>query len=142
MNRTLNIGSGRKNMDVCDINLDISLECQPTVCGNAEKLPFKDNTFFDVKAYHVLEHIPNIVETMNECWRVLVDGGMLRTCVPMFPSVGSIADPTHIRYFIPETFEYFTEKGKLPGLKHTFKQERVGLSKDKAQLFVDMGKRE
>jgi SAM-dependent methyltransferase len=138
---TLNIGCGTLNRERDDINLDYSLRCFPSVCAKAEQLPFKDESFSVVKAYHVLEHIPDIVSTINECWRVLKNGGTLKIGVPLFPSVGSVADPTHVRYFIPETFEYFTEKGKLGGLKHTFFSGRLGLSSDKSQIFVELGKK-
>jgi len=141
MSWTLNIGSGNLNTEKGDINLDVCMDVRPTVCARMESIPFKDSTFDCLKAYHILEHIPDIVTAMNECWRVLKKDGTLKTCVPLYPSVGAVADPTHVRYFIPETFEYFVKKGKLPGLKHTFTSCRVGVSQDQSQLFVDMTKK-
>jgi ubiquinone/menaquinone biosynthesis C-methylase UbiE len=137
---TLNLGCGTWNRHEHDINFDRDLRCNPTVCGNVEQLPFKENSIDTIKAYHILEHIPDIIGTLNECWRVLKYNGEMKICVPMFPSVGSVADPTHVRYFIPETFLYFTERGKLPGLTGLFSYVRCGSSKDNEQLFFDMKK--
>ena len=115
---TLNIGCGFNNRKFGDVDLDMNIEAKPDVCGNCEKLPFKDETFDKVKAIHILEHVDNILAVMDECWRVLKRGCRMEIAVPMFPHEHAIADPTHKRFFIPLTFSYFTTKGRLTGLKH------------------------
>lgn len=60
---------------------------------------------------HVLEHIPagaERIDVMNEAWRVLVPGGRFEIRVPRFPTWESVADPTHVSYWVPESFGYFT----------------------------------
>ena len=37
----------------------------------------------------------------------------------------AMADPTHKRFFIPETFYYFTEKDRLTGLKHIWMLDKM-----------------
>lgn len=123
--RVLNIGCGYLNRNKDEVGIDVDMACKPNVCADAQNLPFKDGSFAAINAVHVLEHIPNIVKTMNECYRVLQDGGEMTIRVPGFPNVEAVQDPTHIRFFVPETFGYFTRKGALTGLKHTFKQKKL-----------------
>jgi len=114
----LNIGCGHLNRDRGEIGMDINPACNPDVLGSVEAIPFPDESFESLKAVHVLEHIENIVQAMDECHRVLKKNGRFHIRVPLFPTLGSIADPTHKRYFIPETFRYFTQEGALSGLKN------------------------
>lgn len=62
-------------------------------------------------ASHVLEHIPAgraRVAVFNEAYRVLARGGIFSIHVPRFPSDASVSDPTHVSYFVPDSFVYFT----------------------------------
>ena len=139
----LNIGAGYLNRKQDEVALDIDFACKPDVCGDVQDLPFKDSSFDSIYACHCLEHIQNIVRTMNECWRVLKKDGKFNIRVPLFPTVGSIADPSHVRFFIVPTFDYFTVKGKLTGLKNTFKMEDIfisNLTEDTQEICVQMRK--
>ena len=74
-----------------------------------EKFPFEDNTVDLIEAIDLLEHLHNLIPFLKECYRVLKHGGALYVEVPKFPSDAAIADPTHVRYFVDETFKYITE---------------------------------
>jgi ubiquinone/menaquinone biosynthesis C-methylase UbiE len=117
---TLNIGCGLNNRKFGDIDFDINISSKPDICGNCEKLPFKNGSFEKVKAFHVLEHVDDIVTVMDECWRALKYNGSMEIVVPMFPHDSAMADPTHKRFFVPLTFSYFTTEGRLTGLKHVW----------------------
>lgn len=125
---TLNLGCGHLNRGKEEIGIDTNIACKPDICGNIEDLPFKDISVDQINCYHVLEHVQNIVKAMNECFRILKKGGKINISVPLFPTVGAIADPTHVRYFVPETFGYFTRKGALTGLKEIFKMNGLSIS--------------
>ena len=73
-------------------------------------LPYGNQSVEAIRASHVLEHIagPDIIPVMNEFHRVLVPGGELTVIVPQFPSWQAMADPTHISFWVPERFAYFT----------------------------------
>lgn len=78
--------------------------------------PARDATCEAIHASHVLEHIPagpDRIAVFNEAWRVLRPGGTFTVIVPMFPTWQAIADPTHVSWWVPESFAYFS--GELGG---------------------------
>jgi len=104
----LNIGAGYKRIRDF-INIDSVQTGVTDVVMDIEKdhLPYDDNSVDEIYCYEVLEHLENIIFVMNEMWRVMKPGGTLKGKVPGTWS-GSIADPTHKRIFVPESFDYFT----------------------------------
>ena len=83
---TLNLGSGICNRKHGEVDFDINIMSAPDVCGDAAHLPFKDETFTNIRSVHVLEHVDDIIGTMDECHRVLKKGGEFTINVPLFPS--------------------------------------------------------
>ena len=76
--------------------------------------PWEDASFDLVVAKAVLEHLRlNLVESVNECWRILRPGGQLYLKLPIWNHERSYDDPTHYwRYtlrscnvFDPDTAE-------------------------------------
>ncbi|MGH9126702.1 MAG: class I SAM-dependent methyltransferase, partial [Acidimicrobiales bacterium] len=55
--------------------------------GNAELLPFADNTFDIVYSWGVLHHTPNTEKAIGEVYRVLRPGGEARVMIYHRPSV-------------------------------------------------------
>ena len=47
------------------------------VCGDAHKLPFSDNMFEMIVAFHVFPHFHRKLHALSECWRVLKLNGNL-----------------------------------------------------------------
>lgn len=136
--KVLNLGCGTLNRISGEIGYDIDPSCKPDVRGDCSDLPFKDDTFDEVHSIHVLEHIRDIVRTMDEVYRVLCEGGRFHIRVPLFPSIGSISDPTHVRFFVPETFGYFVRDGALPELKHKWKMG--GVNKTDTEIYCVLRK--
>ena len=50
---------------------------------------------------------------MRELHRVMKKGAALSIKVPEFPCAASVADPTHVRFFVPRSFEHFCGHGGL-----------------------------
>lgn len=70
---------------------------------------FPDNTVDEILAFHVLEHIHNLIPLMDELHDALKPDGFLHIKVPNAHHIKAAwSDPTHIRAFTPETFDYFT----------------------------------
>ncbi|MCI0777140.1 MAG: class I SAM-dependent methyltransferase [Chloroflexi bacterium] len=73
-------------------------------------LPFKDNSVDTVVVFHILEHVDNFLDTMNEIWRVCKEGAYVHVRVPHAASTFvTWKDPTHRRGLSIATFAYFDD---------------------------------
>ena len=78
------------------------------------ELPFTNNSILELSAIHVVEHLSSLVNFMNECHRVLIQGGSLYIETPEAGANDDLqfADPTHVRCYRKHTFiNYFTLAG-------------------------------
>jgi SAM-dependent methyltransferase len=118
MNTKLNLGAGGRCLKD-HVNLDIIKYDGIDVVWNLEEtpLPFQDETFEEVRAYNVLEHIENFIPLMEELHRIMKKGAILKIVVPYYNSKGAFQDPTHRRFFTEETFLYFTNNKKIPNYR-------------------------
>lgn len=97
-----------------------------------EGMPIQlQNTFDEIRAHHVLEHIHNLTKLMDALWESLKPNGILDIVVPHKDHGAAWHDPTHVRYFTDETFDYFTPRLAYFGyVKHFWdyetKSHRVG----------------
>jgi hypothetical protein len=102
--------------------------------------PFSDNSVDEIHASHFLEHIParevehrDLVDPnanrfvgqdmlfafMDECYRIMKTDAWMHVVVPSGRSNRAFWDPTHRRFFMQETFLYFSaEWRKLNSLQH------------------------
>lgn len=61
-----------------------------------------------IVADNLFEHIGEpFIYVMNELHRAIKEGGRLRAKVPSVTNTAAFQDPTHVRYFAPETWDYF-----------------------------------
>jgi len=97
------------------INIDIKKTVKPDVICDARSMPFEDNTFFRVLCYNILEHVHDLPSVMKEIHRICMDGSIIIVDAPYYRSHGAFNDPTHVRYFTENTFDFWdikTETGK------------------------------
>ena len=73
--------------------------------------PFAADSVDEVLMRNVLEHLPNTLKVMEEIWRVCSNGARIEICVPYYNSHCASTDPTHVKYFSENTFDYFTVDG-------------------------------
>jgi SAM-dependent methyltransferase len=99
------IGLDSIQLDGVDFVIDLEID----------NLPFPDASVDEANASHFLEHIRNLFHVTDEVYRVLKPGGIFTIEVPLFPYTGAIKDPTHVRFFIPETFDYLDNAWNYPG---------------------------
>ncbi len=69
--------------------------------------PFESDSVDEIHFYHVLEHLHNPIEKLEEIHRILKQGGILYMRVPHFSSLGAFTDLTHIRPFGFLSFDCF-----------------------------------
>src|SRR4030042_4279860 len=71
--------------------------------------PFKNNTFNKIICNHIIEHLTNLVKTMEELHRIAKPDAIIEIEVPYYKSELAFADPTHKHFITPTTFYFFTE---------------------------------
>jgi len=95
------IGIDRNPDTAADVICDID-------CG---ALPFADDSFDRVRASHVIEHVADVVQTMEEFHRVTRSGGIVYLITPHYTDYSSFCDPTHRWHLTSYSFYYFYPEG-------------------------------
>jgi hypothetical protein len=80
-----------------------------------ELLP--DGCCTHLTAYHVLEHIIDLLPMMAEAHRILASGGIFDVVVPHFANPFAYSDPTHVRFFGIYSMHYFVDEDDQPGAR-------------------------
>ena len=114
--KELYIGKEKEFKNV--ITLDINPDVNPNVIWDLTQhpLPFDDNTFDEIHAYDVLEHLAYqgdykfFFEEFTEYHRILKPGGMFFATVPGRMSPWALGDPSHKRIIQPETLIYLSQE--------------------------------
>jgi ubiquinone/menaquinone biosynthesis C-methylase UbiE len=78
------------------------------VTGLSGPWPWPDSSIEEIRAYDIIEHLPDKIHTMNEAWRVLKPGGLFDIEVPTTDGAGAWCDPTHVSYWNRSSFDYYT----------------------------------
>jgi SAM-dependent methyltransferase len=105
----LNLGCGNKHIAGA-VNVDAVASTGPDVVHdlNQRPWPWPDDRFAEVHAYDVIEHLDDVVKTMEEIHRVCRHRAVVRVTVPHFSSANAFTDPTHRHQFGSRTFHYVT----------------------------------
>ena len=107
--RTLILGSGRKRTPGA-VHVDVVAATYPDVIHdlNVRPWPFADDSFDEIIALDVLEHLDDLIVVFEEIHRVSAPGAVVRIAVPHFSCANAFTDPTHRHYFGWFSFHYFT----------------------------------
>jgi len=87
------------------ITLDINKDHNPDVVWDLNKLPlpFKDNMFDEIHAYHVIEHLgtqgdyESFFNFFNEIYRIIKHDGLFFAVTPHWNNEWAFGDPGHTR---------------------------------------------
>jgi SAM-dependent methyltransferase len=109
------------------VNVDLRASTRPDVVHdlNLRPWPFDDNAFDEVVAYDVIEHLDDVVATMEEIHRVSAAGGVVKVTVPHFSSSNAFTDITHRHFFSAFSFHYFTGENEFPFYTATRFKRRI-----------------
>lgn len=69
--------------------------------------PFRDNSFGEVRAVHVIEHVADVIRAMEEFHRLLIPGGRVFLVTPHYTDFSSFCDPTHRWHLNSFSLRYF-----------------------------------
>ncbi len=81
---------------------------------NVFPYPFEENSVDEILMENILEHLPDTIAVMEELFRLCKNGGLVRITVPYYNCPGAMADPTHVRFFTENSWDYFTPDGATP----------------------------
>jgi SAM-dependent methyltransferase len=123
----LDLGCGKNVRNPGAIGVDLVgppiTDAEVTCNLGFDPLPFLDGSCKLVVAHDILEHIPHTIwlsvagnikrltptiQLFNEVWRVLEDGGLFETAIPIYPNGEAFQDPTHASVWTADSFNYFS----------------------------------
>lgn len=107
----LNLGAGHviKPRNQGWINLDANGSLPGVdIAATVPPIPLEDESMTLIHCSHLIEHVPDTIAFMNECWRILQPGGVMEIWTPYAFTHAAFQDVTHVRFFVPESFSYFT----------------------------------
>jgi len=108
MSRIVDLGCGTSKRPGA-VGVDSNPAAHPDVVHDLEVFPypFDDSSFDEIYLDNVLEHLNDVIGTMEEVHRIGAPGALVRIDVPYFRSRWAAIDPTHKHVFTVESFAYF-----------------------------------
>jgi SAM-dependent methyltransferase len=108
--RILDVGCGIKKYPG-SIGIDLNAASAADVIVDLDRFPypFADGTFDELRAIHVIEHVSDVIKTMEEFHRLVRKGGRIRIETPHYTDFSSFCDPTHKSHLNSFSFRYFGE---------------------------------
>jgi SAM-dependent methyltransferase len=106
--RVLDVGCGINKLAGA-IGIDRNPDSRADVLCDLDVFPypFKDNSFDRVYAAHVIEHVADVMGTMEEFYRLTRSGGTISLATPHYTDFSSFCDPTHRWHLNSYSFRYF-----------------------------------
>lgn len=108
--RILDVGCGI-NKYPGSIGIDVNPRTRADVICDLDKhpYPFRDGSFDELRAIHVIEHVSDVLKTMEEFHRLVRPGGRLFLVTPHYTDFSSFCDPTHRWHLNSYSLRYFGE---------------------------------
>jgi SAM-dependent methyltransferase len=108
--RILDVGCG-VNKHPGAIGLDRNPRTRADVVADLDRFPypFRDSAFDQLRAIHVIEHVADVLRTMEEFHRLVRPGGSIVVETPHYTDFSSFCDPTHRWHLNSFSFRYFGE---------------------------------
>lgn len=108
--RTLDVGCGINKLPG-SIGIDRNPASRADVICELDQFPypFRDSSFDALQAVHVIEHVGDVMKTMEEFHRLVRAGGEVLIVTPHYTDFSSFCDPTHRWHLNSFSLRYFGE---------------------------------
>lgn len=108
--RILDVGCGR-NKHPASIGIDRNPGSRADVLCDLDRFPypFRDSSFDALRAVHVIEHVADVIGSMEEFHRLVRPGGRIHLVTPHYTDFSSFCDPTHRWHLNSFSFRCFGE---------------------------------
>lgn len=129
-NRTLDVGCGINKLQGA-IGIDRNPRTRADVLCDLDHFPypFRDSSFQRLQAIHVIEHLSDVIRSMEEFHRLVSPGGTVFLATPHYTDFSSFCDPTHRWHLNSFSFRYFGQDDAGFGYYSTarFREKKVRL---------------
>lgn len=116
--RILDVGCGHvKAPGAIGVDSNPDATAADLLCDLNRPLPFADNSFDEVRAVHVVEHLQDVLKAVSEFHRVTRPGGTLYLVTPHYSDFASWCDPRHRWHLNSFSFRYFD---RVQGERHWY----------------------
>jgi SAM-dependent methyltransferase len=108
--RILDVGCGI-NKKAGAIGVDRNPASRADVIAELDHFPypFRDSSFDGLQAVHVIEHLSDVLRSMEEFHRLVRGGGEVLIVTPHYTDFSSFCDPTHRWHLTSFSLRYFSE---------------------------------
>lgn len=108
--RILDVGCGI-NKYPGSVGIDRLANTRADIVADLDQFPYpvRDSSFDQVRAIHVIEHVANVITTLEEFHRILRSGGSVVIETPHYTDFSSFCDPTHRWHLNSFSLRYFGE---------------------------------
>ena len=129
----LDVGCGGAKDSQATCGIDVRPYPGVDVVHDLRKFPWPlaSNRFDVITCRDVIEHLDDIVGTMEELHRISKPDGLIKIWTPHFSHPNSFHDPTHKYHFSFGSFDYFTGDRAYP--RYTRQQFRMA----KKEMYFD-----
>lgn len=106
--RILDVGCGI-NKKPGSIGIDRNQASRADVLVDLDRFPypFRDSSFDALQAVHVIEHVSDVIRSMEEFHRLVRAGGEVFIVTPHYTDFSSFCDPTHRWHLNSFSLRYF-----------------------------------
>lgn len=108
---TLHLGCGKRKYPG-SFGVDLGQDTAADLTWDLDRRPWPlpDGAFGKVYLVNVLEHLEDVLATMEEVYRVSRPGAEVVILAPFASSHHLWTDPTHVRAFLSRSFQYFSDR--------------------------------
>lgn len=108
--RVLNLGAGKDRAPAGATTVDVVARTNPDVVHdlNQRPWPLASDAYDLIYCKDVIEHLDDVIGTLEEIHRVAADGATVVITTPHFSCANSYTDPTHRHHLGIRSFDYVT----------------------------------